>query len=113
MEHLANITDKQQRVIGIYSDDSRVVAFHNNEEVGVLEFDFQDNGVDCVDILTFMQVENLYQSAGIAAAMVNEAENIYGDFCIVNHFADEGAKFWNSYRSNNGYYHLAVEDNRY
>ncbi|MDN3652320.1 GNAT family N-acetyltransferase [Thalassotalea ponticola] len=67
--------DKKNNLIMVTNDGLNVIAYHNDIEIGRIEFDERDEGT----ILYYMNVEANYQRQGIARQMMNEAVNIHGN----------------------------------
>lgn len=106
--------DKQSRSIDLGIDGYSVVAEFNGAKIGSFDFDVFDS-YDCNDILTLCDLKKDYQRSGIGTEIIQIAEDIYGEFCIVDHFAEEGAKFLN-YCKEKGYLklnHKKVKDERF
>ncbi|EOV6289286.1 hypothetical protein ACN93C_004503 [Vibrio parahaemolyticus] len=69
--------DKYNRSIEIDTEnyDPDIVAKHNNNEIGRVQFDCDDSGMK----LHHMNVEMGYRRAGIATEMIRQGAKVYGD----------------------------------
>ena len=83
------ITNNRTIVVG--NDGNNIVAEHNNVEIGIFDFDTNDNGF----LLTNCKIEEDYQRNGIGEVMIEAAELWHYDFEIVDHLSEEGAAFIN------------------
>ena len=90
---IKNITDKKGREITIGGNGNNIVAEHDGFEIGCFEFDIQENEHSCSDILTNCNIDSNYQRSSIGTALILLAEEWFEDFCIVDHFSNEGAEF--------------------
>lgn len=87
--------DKQNRQIELGGNGINIVAEFNRKEIGRFDFDILEDDLESANILTSCIIDPAFQRSGVGIEMMKLAEEWYEDFCIVNHFADEGAAFIN------------------
>ncbi len=109
--HCITIIDRRGRSIDIGHLDQHIVAEHN--KIRIAEWTFAE--YDRRMLLGVAEMNQDYENSGIGTAMWGEAEELYNDFAIANHFTDAGAKFFkNRFERGLGKYdHEEVDDDRF
>lgn len=104
--------DSTGRRIQIGGDLNNVLAEHNGIQIGRAEFDTTEE--DCDMQLIYVEVDPLYQRAGIASQLMLLGKEFYNGFCINSHIFVDGAALLNYCNASVFQYdHPIIDDDRF